>query len=125
MDRRRERCLAAVARLVIAPQFDDDFPGVVEELLGRRRASRQRGALSWSFRRPSGVSNTCLVRRPWSAPTATQPESSSGRSTRVIVLDEGKVRADGPPDVVLGNRELMDRHGLEVPLRLQVKTAKS
>jgi cobalt/nickel transport system ATP-binding protein len=42
--------------------------------------------------------------------------------TRVIVLDEGKVRADGPPDAVLGNRELMDRHGLEVPLRLQIKS---
>jgi cobalt/nickel transport system ATP-binding protein len=44
--------------------------------------------------------------------------------TRVIVLDEGKVRADGPPDVVLGDRGLMDRHGLEVPLRLQVKSTR-
>ena len=41
--------------------------------------------------------------------------------TRVIVLDEGKVRADGPADVVLSDAALMDRHGLEVPLRLQQK----
>ncbi|HEX4071001.1 MAG TPA: ABC transporter ATP-binding protein [Planctomycetaceae bacterium] len=39
--------------------------------------------------------------------------------TRVIVLDEGKVRADGPAAVILSDRGLMDRHGLEVPLRLQ------
>ncbi len=40
--------------------------------------------------------------------------------TRVIVLDEGKIRADGSPSVVLADRGLMDRHGLEVPLRLLV-----
>jgi cobalt/nickel transport system ATP-binding protein len=39
--------------------------------------------------------------------------------TRVIVLDEGKVRADGPTAAILSDRGLMDRHGLEVPLRLQ------
>ena len=41
--------------------------------------------------------------------------------TRVIVLDEGKIRADGPAAVILSDRGLMDRHGLEVPLRLQQK----
>jgi energy-coupling factor transporter ATP-binding protein EcfA2 len=41
--------------------------------------------------------------------------------TRVIVLDEGKVRADGPAAEILSDRGLMDRHGLEVPLRLQQK----
>jgi cobalt/nickel transport system ATP-binding protein len=39
---------------------------------------------------------------------------------RVIVLDEGTVRADGSPTAVLGDQALMDRHGLEVPLRLQL-----
>jgi cobalt/nickel transport system ATP-binding protein len=39
--------------------------------------------------------------------------------TRVIVLDEGKIRADGPTSDILSDRDLMDRHGLEVPLRLQ------
>lgn len=39
--------------------------------------------------------------------------------TRVIVLDQGRIRADGRPEDVLGDRSLMDRHGLEVPLRLQ------
>jgi len=43
--------------------------------------------------------------------------------TRVIVLDEGKVRADGTPANVLANQSLMDRHGLEVPLRLQIDGA--
>jgi energy-coupling factor transporter ATP-binding protein EcfA2 len=41
--------------------------------------------------------------------------------TRVIVLDEGKIRADGPAAVILSDRGLMDRHGLEVPLCLQQK----
>jgi energy-coupling factor transporter ATP-binding protein EcfA2 len=40
--------------------------------------------------------------------------------TRVIVLDEGRIRADGPPATVLSDSALMERHGLEVPLRLQV-----
>jgi cobalt/nickel transport system ATP-binding protein len=39
---------------------------------------------------------------------------------RVIVLDEGAIRADGTPSVVLGDQALMERHGLEVPLRLQL-----
>lgn len=41
--------------------------------------------------------------------------------TRVIVLDEGKIRADGPTGKILSDRGLMERHGLEVPLRLQYK----
>ncbi len=40
--------------------------------------------------------------------------------TRVIVLDEGTVRADGLPSEVLADAALMERHGLEVPLRLQL-----
>ncbi len=39
---------------------------------------------------------------------------------RVIVLDEGTIRADGSPATVLGDQALMERHGLEVPLRLQL-----
>lgn len=38
---------------------------------------------------------------------------------RVLVLDEGKLRADGPPDRILANAVLMERHGLEVPWRLR------
>jgi cobalt/nickel transport system ATP-binding protein len=37
---------------------------------------------------------------------------------RVIVLDGGRVAADGPAAELLANPELMDRHGLEVPYRL-------
>ena len=37
---------------------------------------------------------------------------------RVIVLDGGKVAADGPASQLLADVELMDRHGLEVPYRL-------
>ena len=37
---------------------------------------------------------------------------------RVIVLDEGKVHADGSPEQVLNDQSLMEQHGLEVPLRL-------
>lgn len=39
---------------------------------------------------------------------------------RVIVLDEGRVRADGPPQTVLADGILMERHGLEVPLRIRM-----
>jgi cobalt/nickel transport system ATP-binding protein len=38
---------------------------------------------------------------------------------RVIVLDGGKLAADGPAATILANPELMDRHGLEVPYRLR------
>lgn len=37
---------------------------------------------------------------------------------RVIVLDEGKIQADGPMDEILTDESLMAKHGLEVPLRL-------
>jgi energy-coupling factor transporter ATP-binding protein EcfA2 len=39
--------------------------------------------------------------------------------TRSIVLDCGKVQADGPTQLILGHRDLMDCHGLEVPWRLR------
>lgn len=38
---------------------------------------------------------------------------------RVLVLDSGKLQADGPVERVLSNVGLMDRHGLEVPWRLR------
>lgn len=38
---------------------------------------------------------------------------------RVIVLDEGRVWADGPTETILADESLMERHGLEVPLRLR------
>jgi cobalt/nickel transport system ATP-binding protein len=34
---------------------------------------------------------------------------------RVIVLDEGRIRADGPAREILADDRLMNRHGLEVP----------
>ena len=39
--------------------------------------------------------------------------------SRVIVLDGGKLLADGPAKQLLADPELMDRHGLEVPFRLR------
>ena len=39
--------------------------------------------------------------------------------TRVILLDNGTVIADGKREEILGNEELLLSHGLELPLRLQ------
>lgn len=38
---------------------------------------------------------------------------------RVLVLDGGKLAADGPTDKLLADSELMEKHGLEVPYRLR------
>jgi cobalt/nickel transport system ATP-binding protein len=37
---------------------------------------------------------------------------------RVVLLDNGKLAADGPTDSILGRAELMAAHGLEVPFSL-------
>ncbi len=39
--------------------------------------------------------------------------------SRVIVLDGGRLLADGPAEKLLADPDLMDRHGLEVPYRLR------
>ena len=41
--------------------------------------------------------------------------------SRTIVLDEGRIVADGPAEALLANEELMVRHGLEKPHILQHK----
>jgi len=38
---------------------------------------------------------------------------------RVILLDRGRVVADGDPQEIMGNKELMEKHDLEVPYRLR------
>ena len=38
---------------------------------------------------------------------------------RALVLDGGKIQADGPAEQVLANPNLMEKHGLEVPWRLR------
>ncbi|MDY3551355.1 ABC transporter ATP-binding protein [Gemmata sp. JC717] len=38
---------------------------------------------------------------------------------RVLVLDAGRIAADGPAEKLLADPELMERHGLEVPYRLR------
>jgi len=38
---------------------------------------------------------------------------------RVLVLDRGRLVAEGPTTTILADRELMERHGLETPYRLR------
>jgi len=38
---------------------------------------------------------------------------------RVIVLDQGRIQADGPAREILADEKLMAKHGLEVPLSIQ------
>ena len=38
---------------------------------------------------------------------------------RTVVLDEGRVAADGPSRAILGDARLMEKHGLELPLSLR------
>jgi len=40
---------------------------------------------------------------------------------RCLVLDRGRLVADGPAAGILGDAGLMERHGLEVPLRLELE----
>lgn len=40
---------------------------------------------------------------------------------RVLVLDNGRLHADGPPQSVLAKEHLMEEHGLEVPLLLKLR----
>ena len=40
--------------------------------------------------------------------------------SRVIVLDKGRIAADGATRELLGNKSLMESHGLEVPLSLKL-----
>ncbi|MFH1807138.1 MAG: ABC transporter ATP-binding protein [Pseudomonadota bacterium] len=44
---------------------------------------------------------------------------------RCVVLDAGRVVADGTTDAILSDAELMDAHGLEVPASLQSSTSRS
>jgi len=39
--------------------------------------------------------------------------------SRVIVLDQGRIQADGPAREILADEKLMAKHGLEVPLSIQ------
>jgi energy-coupling factor transporter ATP-binding protein EcfA2 len=39
--------------------------------------------------------------------------------SRVIVLDQGRIHADGPTREILADERLMTRHGLEVPLSIR------
>lgn len=39
--------------------------------------------------------------------------------SRVIVLDQGRIQADGPSREILADEKLMAKHGLEVPLSIQ------
>lgn len=39
--------------------------------------------------------------------------------TRVMVIDDGRIHADGPPAEILTRTALMEQHGLEVPLSLR------
>ena len=40
--------------------------------------------------------------------------------SRVIILDRGRLQADGPACQILSDQELVEKHGLEVPLRLRL-----
>ena len=40
---------------------------------------------------------------------------------RVLVLDRGRLIADGPAAAILADAPLMDAHGLEVPYRLRLR----
>ena len=46
-------------------------------------------------------------------------ELVAGQCSRVIVLDQGRIQADGPAREILADEKLMSRHGLEVPLSIQ------
>lgn len=40
--------------------------------------------------------------------------------SRVILISEGSITADGPADQILRDRELLEKNHMELPLRFQV-----
>jgi cobalt/nickel transport system ATP-binding protein len=46
-------------------------------------------------------------------------------ATRCVILDGGRVVADGPPPALLGDRALLAAHGLEPPLSLELARARA
>lgn len=42
--------------------------------------------------------------------------------SRVLVLNHGRLQADGPPREILAQASLMEQHGLEVPLSLRLRS---
>jgi energy-coupling factor transporter ATP-binding protein EcfA2 len=40
---------------------------------------------------------------------------------RVVLLDQGRIQADGPSFEILSDAALLERHGLEVPLSIQLR----
>jgi cobalt/nickel transport system ATP-binding protein len=40
---------------------------------------------------------------------------------RTILLDQGRVIADGPSREILGDEQLIESHGLELPLSLSIR----
>ncbi|MCA9072467.1 MAG: hypothetical protein KDA84_26265, partial [Planctomycetaceae bacterium] len=44
---------------------------------------------------------------------------------RVLILDGGRIHADGTPQSVLAKPQLMEEHGLEVPLLLKLRNLES
>ena len=47
-------------------------------------------------------------------------EFARATCVRVVVIDKGQLIAEGPTDQILGDADLMLRHGLEVPYSLEV-----
>lgn len=94
---KRLACLAGV--LVMAPRLLLlDEPSAALDLRHRRRLIALLGSLPQAMLIASHDLELVLELCP-----------------RVVVIDDGRIRADGPTAEVLGNHSLMARHGQEVP----------
>jgi cobalt/nickel transport system ATP-binding protein len=104
---KRRACIAGVLALQPRLMLLDE-PSAALDLRSRRRL----------ITLLSGMNQTLMV-------ASHDLEMILDLCTRVILINDGHIRADGPTALILSNRALMEAHGQEVPSSLRAAGQKT